>query len=509
MRPQHAKPARAHGLPKTQKEYEHLPKFRPIIDTTGTTHYNVGKYLTNLLNPLTSNDYSLKDSFDTANRIRTIPKHLFDEGYVFVSFDVVSLFTHVPLQRTIKVILKRVFDENQIQTDLKKATLRKLIKDTCTKTVFSCNDQLFEQVDGVSMGSSMGPLLANIIMTELENSVVKPLIEKGTIKFYGRYVDDTLLVVKPSQIDRIQKAFNKFDKNIKFTVDRFENEVPHFLDIEITPDGLNIFRKDTNTGQYINFESFAPWRYRISWIRSLVTRANRLCSDNVLPNELNKIRKYASWNGFPKHICNSIIHRVLMNNVKRQPNEEAAKVSTIWVKITYYGEGCDSLLQNLERKLRRCVQHGEKIKLKIVYSTNKVSYYTNMKDRTPLMMKSGVVYNFTCPGCKASYIGKTDRNLHERCLEHATPKSNSAIQDHLNSCPEFGFITTQLRHGLGKLTKSEIKNYNLNCIENNVEILDSASNWNILLLKEALYIKRKKPLLNHGLKASRELFLFS
>ena len=70
-------------------------------------------------------------------------------------------------------------------------------------------------------------------MTELA------LIEKGTIKFYGRYVDDTLLVVKPSQIDRIHKAFNKFDKNIKLTVDRFDNEVPHFLDIEITPDGLN------------------------------------------------------------------------------------------------------------------------------------------------------------------------------------------------------------------------------------------------------------------------------
>lgn len=315
-------------------------------------------------------------------------------------------------------------------------------------------------------------------------------------------------VSKESSI-RIQKAVNKFDKNIQFTVDRFENEVPHFLDIEISPDGLNVFRKDTNTGQYTNFESYTPWKYRVSWIRSLVTRANRLCSDNKLPAELNIIRKFASWNGFPKQVCNSIIHHVLENKVKPKPREEAINLTNIWLKLPYHGNECETLLRNLEKKLRRSVKAGERIRMKVTFSTNKVSFFTNMKDRTPFLMKSGVVYNFTCPGCNGSYIGKTDRNLHERCLEHATPNRNSAIQDHLKSCPDFEFISNQLRHGLGKLTKSEIRDYNLNCIENNVKIIDSASNWNILLLKEALYIKRKRPLLNHGLKASRELFLFS
>ena len=50
---------------------------------------------------------------------------------------------------------------------LKKSTLKKLLLDTCTKTAFSFNNQLYEQVDGVSMGGSLGPLLANIIMVEL------------------------------------------------------------------------------------------------------------------------------------------------------------------------------------------------------------------------------------------------------------------------------------------------------------------------------------------------------
>ena len=52
------------------------------------------------------------------------------------------------------------------------------------------------------MGSSLGPVLANIIMTELEDIVIKPLITNGTIKFYTRFVDDTLLVIKPENVKK-------------------------------------------------------------------------------------------------------------------------------------------------------------------------------------------------------------------------------------------------------------------------------------------------------------------
>ena len=88
------------------------------------------------------------------------------------------------------------------------------------------------------MGSSLGPVLANIIMTELERSVVSRLIRSGCIKFYARYVDDTLLLVKPEDVDRILSEFNKFHWNLEFTVDKFEDCVPHFLDLVITPEGM-------------------------------------------------------------------------------------------------------------------------------------------------------------------------------------------------------------------------------------------------------------------------------
>ena len=84
IRSKNARLARAHGTPKIYKDFVHLPKFRPIIDTTGSTHYHVGQYLSETFQPLTINDYYIKDSFDAGNRIKNISKELYDEGYSFV-----------------------------------------------------------------------------------------------------------------------------------------------------------------------------------------------------------------------------------------------------------------------------------------------------------------------------------------------------------------------------------------------------------------------------------------
>ena len=62
--------------------------------------------------------------------------------------------------------------------------MKKLLLDSCTKTTFSFDNLLYEQCDGVSMGSSLEPILANIILTEVESVIVKLLIETSVIKFY-------------------------------------------------------------------------------------------------------------------------------------------------------------------------------------------------------------------------------------------------------------------------------------------------------------------------------------
>ena len=127
---------RAHGLPKTHKAYANLPSFRPTIDTTSTPYYNIGKFLSSLLQPLALNDYNLKDSFDAVERIRSIPPELFDDDYQFVSFDVQSLFTNVLVKKIINIILDRVYNKKLINTNLNKRTMKKLLLDSCTKTAF-------------------------------------------------------------------------------------------------------------------------------------------------------------------------------------------------------------------------------------------------------------------------------------------------------------------------------------------------------------------------------------
>ena len=70
------------------------------------------------------------------------------------------------------------------------------------------------------MDGSLGPVLANIIMTEFEQETVKKLINQGLIAFYCRYVDDILLI-KCGTIATISEYFHKFDPDICFTFDLF------------------------------------------------------------------------------------------------------------------------------------------------------------------------------------------------------------------------------------------------------------------------------------------------
>ena len=211
------------------------------------------------------------------------------------------------------------------------------------------------------MGGSLGPVLANIIMTEFEQETVNKLINQGLIAFYCRYVDDTLLLIKRNTITTILEHFHKFDRNIRFTFDLFENTTPHFLDINIAGDGLGIYRKDTFTGQYTNFESFVPWRHKISWVRALIDRVHRICTPNKIKTELKLIRKFLSWNGFPKRIANLLIDRFTSNAQNRAPDHITNDTShnnqhsTIWLTIPFVGDLTTQLVKKLKRKLRRCL----------------------------------------------------------------------------------------------------------------------------------------------------------
>ena len=60
-----------------------------------------------------------------------------------------------------------IYDKNEINTNIKKQEMNELLY-LCTKNAhFTLNSKTYVQVDGVAMGSPLGPSLANIFMVEL------------------------------------------------------------------------------------------------------------------------------------------------------------------------------------------------------------------------------------------------------------------------------------------------------------------------------------------------------
>ena len=94
-----------------------------------------------------------------------------------ISFDVKSLFTNVPLDFTIDVILKRIYEDNEIQTNIKKKEMKQLLLLYTRNVHFSYNGIIYQHCDKVAMGSLLGLVFAGIFMVHLERTLIPKLVE--------------------------------------------------------------------------------------------------------------------------------------------------------------------------------------------------------------------------------------------------------------------------------------------------------------------------------------------
>ena len=85
-----------------------------------------------------------------------------------------------------------------------------------TKSVhFTFNNEVYVQVDGVAMGSPLGPVIAGIFMVELETKLLTSF--GNSVQLWRRYVDDTFCIIKLGFKDNILSSLNDFHEQIKFT----------------------------------------------------------------------------------------------------------------------------------------------------------------------------------------------------------------------------------------------------------------------------------------------------
>ena len=137
-------------------------------------------------------------------------------------------------------------------------------------------------------------------MTELEKVIVDDLVRSGIVKFYRRYVYDTLVLIKPSDIPFVLNSI-ALTKILSSLSTLFRMARCIFLDLEITDSGIDVFRKHTHTSQYTHFKSLEPWAHKTTWIKSLFHCAVQICSNSTLLNkQIAQITKFMSWNGFNK-----------------------------------------------------------------------------------------------------------------------------------------------------------------------------------------------------------------
>ena len=95
--------AKIHQL-KNDSTVDDLP-IGSIISNINKASYQLTKYLAKLLSPLSMSEYTIKSTNDFITHIKgqNIPN-----SFKLISFDVTSLFTNIPLDFTIDVILKRI-----------------------------------------------------------------------------------------------------------------------------------------------------------------------------------------------------------------------------------------------------------------------------------------------------------------------------------------------------------------------------------------------------------------
>ena len=95
--------AHLYGLPKTHKVNLSI---RPILSATRTYNYNLAKWLEEKLKPLSVNDFTIANAIRFSDKIRNSP---ISEDDILVSYDVTALFTNVPLNEIINILVEKAF----------------------------------------------------------------------------------------------------------------------------------------------------------------------------------------------------------------------------------------------------------------------------------------------------------------------------------------------------------------------------------------------------------------
>ena len=493
-------PGILYGLCKVHKDVpsgDTCPPFRPILSAIGTVSYNLAKYLVPILEPITTNQFVCKDSFSFAAEVRNQNP----DGFM-ASFDVSSLFTNIPLDETIEICVKKLFGRKRKFKGFTRMEFRTFLQFAVKDNLILFNGKYYIQIDGVAMGSPLGPTLANVFLCYWEEIWLDKCPTQFRPLYYRRYVDDTfLLFSSQSHVNKFLKYMNTRHDNIDFTHEIEIDDRLAFLDVLVTREesGLitSIYRKPTFSGLYTNFNSFISDKYKTGLIYCLLFRIFTLTVDWAkFHEEVRYLRDIFRKNQYPEHYFDRCLKFFLNNKLNPDTSKKIEKQKLI-ISLPFVGKYSNDLKKKLSSFASSHLK--PEFKITVVWSScRSIRSFFSFKDRLPLHLRSKILYQFTCDGCNSIYIGKSKRHFLVRAYEHLglsyrtgkrltyNPQcsNNTAVLDHINQSDQCCGTLDSFR------------------------LIGGARNDFFLKIKESLLIKKVKPSLLNKSKASVPLYLF-
>ncbi|XP_049857520.1 uncharacterized protein LOC126338559 [Schistocerca gregaria] len=398
--------------PKIHKQNSPI---RPIVNSKNTPAYKLSQLLNNILREF----YTFETTYTVKNahELTTLIKDIKIPGEArFASFDIVNLFTNIPVKDTIEIIRKNLIIHKKL-TIPEITELVDLLELVLSHNYFSFNNKIYQQKEGLAMGNCMSSFLADIFINHLENKFFKgenKLVQK--IVYYKRYVDDTLLLFDGTkdELEELLTSFNSLHNKIKFTIEHETNQSINFLDLTIVNEqqehNLYIYRKPTYTDITIHESSHHPNTHKYAAFRSMLNRAHTLpLKPKALTQEIDTIKTIAINNGYSVKSIDKLSKKIQTNIIQKNTEKITTDTKQIFTSIPYLGT-VSQKIANLFKKTN----------IKISFSTNsKLGYHLphTVNTNKPITQHSGI-YKLQCNSCPAFYIGKTGRTFHTRYKEH-------------------------------------------------------------------------------------------